>query len=254
MLAGRMTAGAFVGRSSPNVLEESPGSTETGCRVTPGEGSRRRIPPREGVPGRTSGKAPQKADRRAGRFVGVSSSARGGAGVSGPARVKGCGKSAPRPWRQGWHGKPHPEQDRIGTARLAARPGRACFRPAVRVGRARRMATCVPDEWSSPTPRRGADRTRLTGRPACRAPRAVSRVGFFMCSVAGGSDSPSFVSVQPVLPASPLHLPQWCARGGKGKRGASCIDARAIPARSPVQPPCPSCRVVGRGCGPFFVS
>ena len=38
----------------------------------------------------------------------------------GAARVKGCGKSAPR-WRQRQrHGKPHPEQDRIGAARSCA--------------------------------------------------------------------------------------------------------------------------------------
>ena len=34
----------------------------------------------------------------------------------GAARVKGCGKSAPRTWQQERHGKPHREQDRIGTA------------------------------------------------------------------------------------------------------------------------------------------
>ena len=32
----------------------------------------------------------------------------------GPARGKRCGKSAPRPWRHGRHGKPHPEQGHIG--------------------------------------------------------------------------------------------------------------------------------------------
>ena len=32
-------------------------------------------------------------------------------------RVKGCGKSAPRTRQQGRHGKPHREQDRIGTTR-----------------------------------------------------------------------------------------------------------------------------------------
>ena len=51
---------------------------------------------------------------------------------SGPrARLKWCGKSAPRPWQQGWQGKPHREQDRIGTAPHGAgvfplrRPGRS---------------------------------------------------------------------------------------------------------------------------------
>ena len=65
-------------------------------------------------------------------------SARKVAGV----RVKGCGKSAPRPRQRGRHGKPHREQDRIGT--VFAR-----FRAAVRVGRTRRPATDVPDEWPS---------------------------------------------------------------------------------------------------------
>ncbi len=32
------------------------------------------------------------------------------------ARLKWCGKSAPRLWQQRWHGKPHREQDQIGTA------------------------------------------------------------------------------------------------------------------------------------------
>ena len=41
-----------------------------------------------------------------------------------PARVKGCGKSAPRPRQRGRHGKPHREQNRIGAARDAqAFPG-----------------------------------------------------------------------------------------------------------------------------------
>src|SRR6185437_9003965 len=43
--------------------------------------------------------------------------------------------------------------------------GRACFRAAIRVGRARRPVTGVPEEWPSPT-LAGGDRTRLTGRLA----------------------------------------------------------------------------------------
>ncbi len=68
-------------------------------------------------------------------------------------RVKGCGKSAPRARRRERHGKPHREQDRIGAAdpMLFGAEGQACFRAAARVGRARRPATGVPDEWSSPT-------------------------------------------------------------------------------------------------------
>jgi hypothetical protein len=80
---------------------------------------------------------------------------------SRPVRVKGCGKSAPRAWRQGRHGKPHREQDRIG--RAGGFGPRVCFRTVLRVGRARRPATDVPDEWSSMA-RKSRDRTRLTGR------------------------------------------------------------------------------------------
>src|SRR6201999_4187912 len=69
------------------------------------------------------------------------------------ARLKWCGKSAPRPWQQEWQGKPHREQDQIGTARDV-------FRIAVRVGRVRWVATPIPEEWS---PLRKKDRTRLTG-------------------------------------------------------------------------------------------
>lgn len=79
------------------------------------------------------------------------------------ARVKGCGKSAPRRRQRRRHGKPHREQDQVGTAARAS--GRGGFRPAVRVGRARRPATDVPEEWPS-LAGDGKDRTRLTGRLA----------------------------------------------------------------------------------------
>ncbi len=43
------------------------------------------------------------------------------------ARLKGCGKSAPQAWQQGWHGKPHRVQDRIGMARsLSGGQRRTC--------------------------------------------------------------------------------------------------------------------------------
>ena len=70
------------------------------------------------------------------------------------ARLKWCGKSAPRDWQQKRHGKPHREQDQIGTAGCV-------FRVAVRVGRERCVATHIPEEWS---PLRKKHRTRLTGR------------------------------------------------------------------------------------------
>src|SRR5690606_10496168 len=48
----------------------------------------------------------------------------------GGGRVKGGGKGPPRSWQQERHGKPHREQDRIGTARGehpqgGFRPGRS---------------------------------------------------------------------------------------------------------------------------------
>ena len=78
--------------------EESPGSTDRRCRVMPGGGD-----PRESA---TESRPPRAFARR--------------------ARVKGCGKSAPRfqQWRR--HGKPHREQNRIGAAHgpdPARRPG-----------------------------------------------------------------------------------------------------------------------------------
>ncbi len=81
------------------------------------------------------------------------------------ARVKGCGKSAPRLRQRGWHGKPRPEQGRIGAARPAFCRAGHVSGPAARVGRARRMATCVPDEWSSPAARGGGQNPayRLAG-------------------------------------------------------------------------------------------
>src|SRR3954467_2780081 len=62
-------------------------------------------------------------------------------------RVKRCGKSAPRFRQRKRHGKPHREQDRIGTAREQSRD--LCPDPAVRVGCWRRRVTGVPDEWPS---------------------------------------------------------------------------------------------------------
>ncbi len=71
--------------------EESPGSTEVRCRVTPGGGD-----PRESATEST----PPACLRLAGRA----------------ARVKWCGKSAPRRRQRRRQGKPHREQDQIGAA------------------------------------------------------------------------------------------------------------------------------------------
>ena len=51
----------------------------------------------------------------------------------GRVRVKWCGKSAPRPERFGWQGKPHEEQDQIGDKRrpVAFEFRVGCMSPAV---------------------------------------------------------------------------------------------------------------------------
>ena len=69
-------------------LEESPGSTGIRCWSTASEGDLRESATEIRPPAR----------------------------LAALVRVKRCGKSAPRPWQQGWHGKPHREQGRIGVA------------------------------------------------------------------------------------------------------------------------------------------
>src|SRR5947207_10572930 len=71
--------------------EESPGSTETRCRLTAGGGD-----PRESA----------TENRPPGWFA-------------SQARVKRWGKSPPRERQRKRHGKPHREQDQIGAARRA---------------------------------------------------------------------------------------------------------------------------------------
>ena len=101
---GRMAAFRYVRR------EESPGSTEVRCRVTPGGGD-----PRESATEST----PPACLRFTGRV----------------ARVKRCGKSAPRR-RQRWRqGKPHREQDQVGVAGAAERSATPGGPPRRRSGR-----------------------------------------------------------------------------------------------------------------------
>ena len=87
----------------------------------------------------------------------------------GPARVKGCGKSAPRRRQRRRHGKPRREQDRIGAMRgafSASGPVRGPYRSGWSLeapgdGRPRGMAvTCVGNH--------APYRTRLKGRLALR--------------------------------------------------------------------------------------
>ena len=88
------------------------------------------------------------------------------------ARVKRCGKSAPRDRQRNRHGKPHREQDRIGAARARSRkrtrPDRSGS--AARVGCLRRRVTGVPEEWPSRAGTRvpAPYRTRLIGWLTCR--------------------------------------------------------------------------------------
>ncbi len=93
------------------------------------------------------------------------------------ARVKRCGKSAPRFRQRQRQGKPHREQNRIGVARSLRASGP--FRSAARVGCVKRLATGVPDEWSSSCCRKAVmDRTRLTGRLAISPGNPLKRSGF----------------------------------------------------------------------------
>ena len=84
------------------------------------------------------------------------------------ARVKRCGKSAPRAWQHERHGKPHREQNRIGATQGVSRLRNPWIRLRIvaRVGCSRRPATAVPEEWPSRAQNRAPYRTRLTGRLA----------------------------------------------------------------------------------------
>ena len=91
------------------------------------------------------------------------------------ARSKGCGKSAPRPWQQGRHGKPHREQDRIG----ASRPERGRLDPAgnARVGCWRCLATGTREEWSPIGETRGQNPAYTAfGMTGCQCGRTGSQL------------------------------------------------------------------------------
>jgi hypothetical protein len=151
---GRMAAlgpGFRLGRR-----EESPGSTEARCRVTPGGGD-----PRESA---TENIPPSPS----GPFVGRRA-----------ARVKWCGKSAPRRRQRRRQGKPHREQDQVGAAggnepRLTP-PGGPSAPPLGSVARGVRRRTSQMN---------GHPRLRTGQNPAyrpsglCRLVRNISRTGF----------------------------------------------------------------------------
>ena len=75
--------------------------------------------------------------------------------------MKGWGKSPPRTWRQGRHGKPRQEQDRIGIPRPAR--GRAVI-GLRRPGRSREPSSNGRSRGMIVAPVRGRHRTRLIGR------------------------------------------------------------------------------------------
>jgi len=111
--------------------EESPGSTKIRCRVTPGEGNLRESATENRPPGISmTGKGETVRQERTARTA------------TDAARQTPPGA---RPNRDG--------------TKLRLQAG---FCAAIRVGREKRMVTCVPDEWSSRAGNR-LDRTRLTG-------------------------------------------------------------------------------------------
>ena len=132
------------GNAERSPREESPGSMDMRCRITSGGSNSRESA--------TESKPPSPT---------LPSPACGGGIKGGAARVKRCGKSAPRFRQRKRHGKPHREQDRIGAAREQSRD--LCPGPAVRVGCWRRRATGVPEEW----PSRAASKSAFT-RVLCK--------------------------------------------------------------------------------------
>jgi hypothetical protein len=128
--------------------EESPGSTEVRCRVTPGGGD-----PRESATEST----PPTCLGRARRAV----------------RVKRCGKSAPRRRQRRRQGKPHREQDQVGAAGIPEaiwNAGRASEPPLGSVARgARRRASQRNGH------RRLPGRTREAGQNPAYTPSGAAR-------------------------------------------------------------------------------
>jgi len=141
---------------------------ETRCRVTPGGGD-----PRESA---TENKPPLLE-----------------------GRVKRWGKSPPRRRQRGWHGKPHREQDRIGTP-YPAQVGSACFQVgAFGWVAVRHSAMNVPEEWLSPSACRSAQNPayRPAGLPLISPHHGVRTGG--SRSGKGGCDGYD-------LPVQPLQI------------------------------------------------
>src|SRR5436190_9119951 len=129
--------------------EESPGSTETRCRLTAGGGD-----PRESA----------TENRPPGWFA-------------SQARVKRWGKSPPRNRQRKRHGKPHREQDQIGAARRATGSGVSASPPGSVARGVRQRAS----QRNGHLPLHGGDRTRLTGRLTLSFPRLPTPMGSLRC-------------------------------------------------------------------------
>ena len=168
------------GRGIGNGVEESPDSRKQRCRVTPGRGN-----PTDSA---TEIRPP---------------SHRSGNRNHGAVRVKRWGKSPPRRWQQGWHGKPHREQCQIGPSRGQVPSG---IPPLDRlwssgVGLAARGA------WRQASQRNGhrtaATRRTESGLQALRAPSIIGPAALSRCP---GPEAvrPGFIFSE-ILPGSRPH-------------------------------------------------
>ena len=134
------------------------------------------------------------------------------------ARVKRCGKSAPRRRQRGRHGKPHREQDQVGAAGAAGPDpfrsgdaGRAFAPPLGSVTRGARRRTS--EDWPSPArgqPRPPARRyrTRLTRRLASSPVRVCVLVPLLLL--------PQFLRAASRLSANDGPIRSESARLGRG--------------------------------------
>lgn len=136
-------------------VEESPDSLKQRCRVTPGRGN-----PTESA---TENRLPS----------------------SGAEKVKRWGKSPPRPWQQGRHGKPHREQCRIGPPRgpvperqLKGKPPLGPLQPRG-VGLAAGGAARVASQMNGHRRGQPLNKIRLTGPPRMGFSRDGRRLAGF---------------------------------------------------------------------------
>jgi len=131
--------------------------------------------------------------------------------------VKRWGKSPPRTGQPGRHGKPHPEQCRIGASRgkvcILQRPPQGRFSPEARVGSLTAAVTRAAEEWSSMggNPR---DRIRLIGHP--RVFCIVSKTEGGLAPSPPGAAHPQGIWAK--MKPMPFHLGQNTQNGAKRRR------------------------------------